>query len=74
MNKRKNLLNEATVRRFQTLAAIPGLRESRGREDLEEGKDDEDDDRDELDEMMGEYDDDMSSIMEAEEEEEDGVE
>lgn len=79
MANNKKLLNEATVRRFQALAAIPGLKESHGRgqheddgdyvsgrEDLEEGMHE-----DELEEEMDMSDDyDMSSLMEAEEEEE----
>ena len=59
------LLNEATIRRFQTLANIPGLKESHGRgqhegddyvsgrEDLEEGKGKEEEkEEEELDEGM----------------------
>ena len=80
MANNKKLLNEATVRRFQALAAIPGLKESHGigqhevgkksyREDLEESMHEEDDEMDEGYGMEGEgYD--MSSLMEAEEEEE----
>lgn len=83
MANNKKLLNEATVRRFQALAAIPGLKESHGRgqhegdgdyvsgrEDLEEGM--HEDELDEEMDMSGDYD--MSSLMEAEEEEEEEVE
>ena len=80
MAKNTRLLNETTIRRFQALAAIPGLKESHGRgrfegegtdyvsgrEDLEEGMHEEDEDMEEG------YD--MSSLMEAEEEEEVEVE
>jgi hypothetical protein len=82
MAKNTKLLNEATIRRFQALAAIPGLKESHGRgqhegegtgyvsgrEDLEEGMHEEE----EMDEGYGMEDEgyDMSSLMEAEEEEE----
>lgn len=76
MAKNKRLLNEATIRRFQTLAAIPGLKESHGRgqheggdyvsgrEELDEGWHEE-----EMDEGYGMEDEgyDMSSLMEAEE-------
>ena len=79
------LLNEATIRRFQTLANIPGLKESHGRgqhegddyvsgrEDLEEGKEEKEEGLDEAmhgeEDGMEEYD--LGSLMnEADEEEE----